>query len=359
MIPFSLARRPIAGMSWIVPTSLFANMTEMRIVLSVIAWRIVSTSTSPSGWTGTYVISYPCRSSRLHTSRPARCSIAVVTMWLPFSRYISTAPLSARLIDSVPPDVNTISFGSRAPMILASCPRAWSTAVSASQPNEWLRLAGWPNFCVKYGSIASTTRGSVGVVDCASMKTGNFIARTPPGSQARLAFRCGSHYRRIEHLGHVLARQLREAHAVEHVADRRLDLLHRASQVAPRDLRALVGLETIHDVDRPLEHADHVPDRDLGRASRQHVASLGPVLARDESLAGQLLEDLGEELGWNRELLRDTLGVDRAHVVVDGDVVDRHQPVVGSLGEPQHEMSGAPDSQYTRHFWSATISVGV
>jgi hypothetical protein len=29
---------------------------------------------------------------------------------------------------------------------------------------------------VKYGSIASTTRGSHGVVDCASMKIGNFSA---------------------------------------------------------------------------------------------------------------------------------------------------------------------------------------
>src|SRR6266568_4912009 len=38
MIPFSFASFPIAAMSWIVPISLFANMTEMRIVLSVIAF---------------------------------------------------------------------------------------------------------------------------------------------------------------------------------------------------------------------------------------------------------------------------------------------------------------------------------
>ena len=59
MIPFSLASLPIAAMSWIVPTSLLANITEMRIVLSVIAPRSVSRSTSPSGCTGTYVTATP------------------------------------------------------------------------------------------------------------------------------------------------------------------------------------------------------------------------------------------------------------------------------------------------------------
>ena len=102
-------------------------------------------------------------------------------MWLPFSRYISTTPLMARLIASVPPEVKMISLASRAPIRVPICSRARSTAASASQPNGWFRLAGWPNFSVKYGSIASTTRGSAGVVDCASMKMGNLnaIGRSP------------------------------------------------------------------------------------------------------------------------------------------------------------------------------------
>ena len=75
--------------------------------------------------------------------------MAVVRMWLPFSRYISATPFSARLMDSVPPEVKMISFGSRAPMRVAICSRALSTPASASQPNGWLRLAGWPNFSVK------------------------------------------------------------------------------------------------------------------------------------------------------------------------------------------------------------------
>ena len=43
-------------------------------------------------------------------------------------------------------------------------PRAVSTACSASQPCVWLRECGLPNFSVKYGSIACTTRGSQRVV---------------------------------------------------------------------------------------------------------------------------------------------------------------------------------------------------
>ena len=142
MIPFSFASFPIAAMSWIVPISLFANMTEIRIVLSVIAFLTSSTSTRPFGCTGTYVTASPCRSSRLQVSSPARCSIAVVTMWFPFSRYISATPFNARLIASVPPDVNTTSLGSRAPMRRATFARAASTAPSASHPKGWFRLAG-------------------------------------------------------------------------------------------------------------------------------------------------------------------------------------------------------------------------
>ncbi len=76
---------------------------------------------------------------------------------------MSATPLIARLSDSVAPLVKTTSLGF-APMRAASCLRPVSTASSASQPNAWFRLAAFPNFSVKYGSIASTTRGSAGVV---------------------------------------------------------------------------------------------------------------------------------------------------------------------------------------------------
>src|SRR5256712_9715685 len=352
-MPLALQSLPMAAMSWIVPISLLANITETRTVLSVIALPICSTSIRPSGCTGTYVTSEPCRSRRLATSMPARCSMTVVTMWFPFSRYISATPLRARLIDSVPPDVNTISLGSGAPISAASWLRAVSTAASASHPKGWFRLAGWPYFWVKYGSIASTTRGSAGVVDCASMKIGNVtaIARLSLRSSisghftARLAAIVPAATPRTarlalpdrEQLGHVIGHQLGQAHRVQHLADRDLDLLHRPSQVAASPLRTVtIALHTLHDVDRALERAHHLPDRDLRRSPGQRIPALRPVVADDQPLSRQPLEDLGQELRWNPELVRDPLCAHRAAVLMDGNVMDGHQSVVGSFGEAQH-----------------------
>ncbi len=98
----------------------------------------------------------------------ALCSVTTVIRWLPFSRYMWAAPLIARLSDSVAPLVKTISLAV-APIRSATCLRATSTASSACHPNEWLRLAALPKRSVKYGSIASSTRGSTGVVAWLSM----------------------------------------------------------------------------------------------------------------------------------------------------------------------------------------------
>ncbi len=46
----------------------------------------------------------------------------------------------------------------------ATCPRASSTAFSASQPNACERLAALPNCSVRKGIIFCATRGSTGVV---------------------------------------------------------------------------------------------------------------------------------------------------------------------------------------------------
>ena len=71
--------------------------------------------------------------------------------------------MSARLFDSVAPEVKTISSGS-APMKAATRPRASSSVSVASSPTPCSE-AGLPNRSVKYGSIASTTRGSTGLAD--------------------------------------------------------------------------------------------------------------------------------------------------------------------------------------------------
>ena len=81
-------------------------------------------------------------------SRTALCSTSVVMMCLPFAPCISTAPLMARLMPSVEPDVKMISFG-EAPIREAICLRELSTAPSASQPKECERLAALPKEFVK------------------------------------------------------------------------------------------------------------------------------------------------------------------------------------------------------------------
>ena len=67
------------------------------------------------------------------------------------------------LFASVQLPVNTISL-SRAPSDRATFVRASATAVCAAWPWACSTLDGLPNVPVKNGSIASTTRGSAGVV---------------------------------------------------------------------------------------------------------------------------------------------------------------------------------------------------
>ncbi len=69
----------------------------------------------------------------------------------------------AMLLASVAPEVNTISRGS-APIRAATSARAVSTAASASWPMACSALCGLPKRSVNQGSIASSTRGSHGVV---------------------------------------------------------------------------------------------------------------------------------------------------------------------------------------------------
>ena len=72
------------------------------------------------------------------------------------------APAMARLSASVPPEVNTISPRS-APRSSAICSRASSTASRARRDSSW-PPDGLPNVPPRYGSIASSASGSIGVV---------------------------------------------------------------------------------------------------------------------------------------------------------------------------------------------------
>src|SRR5215831_3593963 len=106
------------------------------------------------------------------------------------------------------------------------------------------------------------------------MKIGNFSiwlspsrAGACPASLDRQDFGCS------------LVAQLGQAHRVEELADRRLQLLHGTLEIATQLLRAPLGVEAAHDADRPLERAHYLADRDVAGVSCQHVAPLGAVLA--------------------------------------------------------------------------------
>src|SRR6266478_3706378 len=193
--------------------------------------------------------------------------------------------------------------------------------------------------------MTSSTRGSMGVVDWLSMKIGNL------GGIVSLLRRGGQ----LGH-GHESVRsELVQRHGVEQPADAGLDFLNRPAQVAARILRAAVPVgDAADDLDGALDSPDHLSDGDIGGLARQHVSTLWPVVARDELVLGETLEDLGEQLARNVELLRDALGAHRALVTVGGDIVHRHQPVVSPLCEPQHAVS--PSSLCTTKAISDTSS---
>ena len=73
-----------------------------------------------------------------------------------------SAAAMAALLLSVPHDVKMTSIGC-APINSASCSRAFSIADFSFAPNLYA-LDGLPHSVVRYGIIASSTSGSMGVV---------------------------------------------------------------------------------------------------------------------------------------------------------------------------------------------------
>src|SRR3989441_801533 len=172
------------------------------------------------------------------------------------------------------------------------------------------------------------------------MKIGNFTAigsvSSPSGPDR-------------QELRDVVVRQLRQAHRVQHLGDRRLELLDRPAQIASRLLWTTAMVQTAHNVDGPLQCPDHLAHRDLARVAREHVAALRAVMARDQPPLRETLEDLGEELRRNAKLLGDPFCAHCTDVFLNGDIMNRHQAVVGALGETEHLL----DPRLT-----ATLSVG-
>ena len=123
----------MAATSWITPISLLTSITETSTVSGRSAALSTSRSSRPSACTSSTLTSKPSRSSSRIVSSTALCSVFSVIRCRPRDWWKRAAPLIARLLDSVAPEVQTISRGS-APISEATCSRAISTASSAAQP---------------------------------------------------------------------------------------------------------------------------------------------------------------------------------------------------------------------------------
>ena len=102
-----------SAIGWMVPISLFACITETSAVSFVTSSRRRSGSTMPVRSTGINVVCHPRRASALSVLSTASCSMALATRCRrPPGSSASAAPRMAKLSDSVPPLVYTISDGS-------------------------------------------------------------------------------------------------------------------------------------------------------------------------------------------------------------------------------------------------------
>src|SRR4051812_42757341 len=96
------------------------------------------------------------------------------------------------------------------------------------------------------------------------------------------------------------ADEVADRHAVEHVADARVEpddpALHRTG---PGDaaLAAIVavGTDALGEAHRTLERPDQAAARNGRRVLRQLVAALGPAHGSDETESRELLEDVREQ----------------------------------------------------------------
>ena len=107
---FSFIRLAMSSTGMTAPISLLTYMTDTMIVSSSTSSTNRSTSTTPSFPVGILTTSNPISSRNVSGLPTEACSTAVVMILLPALLLASAPPIRAMLLDSVPPDVNTISF---------------------------------------------------------------------------------------------------------------------------------------------------------------------------------------------------------------------------------------------------------
>ena len=96
--PRSWQSRPISAIGLIVPTSLFAAMTETRTVRSVSASATASAETRPDSSGGTTVTSHPSRASRFIGSSTALCSVGGGDEVVPLRLRAGQRPLDRQVV---------------------------------------------------------------------------------------------------------------------------------------------------------------------------------------------------------------------------------------------------------------------
>ena len=166
-MPWTCAIRAVSTTGWTVPTSLLAHITDTSATESgsrSIEARSASRSRRPRSSTGSSSTSAPsCSASQCTASRTAWCSTAVVRTRVRRGSSCLRAqkiPLSARLSDSVPPEVNTTSPG-RQLSARAMVSRDSSTTRRAARPDAC--SADALPACCSCSVIAATASGCIGV----------------------------------------------------------------------------------------------------------------------------------------------------------------------------------------------------
>ncbi len=145
---------------WITPVSLLAVITATTVHLDDKARASASRSSTPKESTGSSRTSAPISPAARADSRTAGCSTAdTSTSASPVveRNAASTTPSTARLADSVPPEVKTISPGSR-PKKAATESRASSNKARARCAGGWLPV-GFPSARSWTTAIAAATSG--------------------------------------------------------------------------------------------------------------------------------------------------------------------------------------------------------
>lgn len=162
-IPFSRTCCPMTDTGCKVPISLFAAMTETKIVSSRRAASTASGCIFPKGSGLTFDNSNPSYLAKYSNGRSTDgCSMAEVTKCRPRPFKARAVPNTARLLASVPPAVKMISDG-RQTQSLATRSRNSSSEARAWRPTAWV-LEGLPKISPWKGSMAARTAGSKGVV---------------------------------------------------------------------------------------------------------------------------------------------------------------------------------------------------